>query len=252
MRPFQICPQTIFFLNKMAPASSRSKISGWWDRVLYPLAGGRRRVARRLLVGGGGRRDFLLRISPATATRRQRAEPRGGSGAMGSSPPTPPINSAPCGFFLPTSHTTCAHTRARRSALPGGCLFFLSYLLEVWGRLARGWPAAPIALPRCLGSLASRIENCRGRRRAAALLSTRSERRRCRSLSERRRCGSLSGCGACWCDCGWSLLQRNPSRFLPGYFNPGNVRNGSMLTFSTASGHSATAGTSAVGPFWCA
>ena len=121
--------------------------------------------ARRLLVGGGGRRrfpfaDFTRHRDPPAAGRAARRQRSYGVFAADTSDQL----SAVWGFFLPTSHTTCAHTRARRSALPGGCVFFLSYLLEVWGRLARGWPAAPIALPRCLGSLASRIENCRGRR----------------------------------------------------------------------------------------
>jgi len=38
-----------------SPACARSKISGWRDRALYPLAA-RRRAARRILVAGAGRR----------------------------------------------------------------------------------------------------------------------------------------------------------------------------------------------------
>ena len=56
-------------------------------------------------------------------------------------------------FFTHISHYARAHAREA-----SGGVFFFCYLLELWGRLVRGWPAAPIALPRVLGSLASRIE----------------------------------------------------------------------------------------------
>ena len=93
--------------------------------------------------------------------------------------------------FLSTSHTTRAHARRGDRRCRAAAISFLGYLLELWGRLARGGRQRR---SRCLGAWDRSLRELRLPGSAAALLSTR---------SERVRCGSLSGCGACWCGCGW-------------------------------------------------